>query len=106
MATTAVTDDNFDETIQDGLVVVDFWAEWCPPCKQMAPALEDASDELAGKVAITKLNVADHPMSGAKHNVTGMPTLILFRNGHEIARHIGAMSKAKILQWVTDAQTA
>lgn len=103
MATIEINDDNFDAEIQGGLpVIVDFWAEWCGPCKQMAPHLEAVSDELSGKVKIVKINVEDHPMAGSKYGVRGLPTLMIFKDGKVVATQLGAMSKQKITDWVTE----
>lgn len=102
MAAIDMTDDNFDEVVSssDVPVIVDFWAEWCGPCKQMAPHLEAVSEELAGKVKVAKINVEDHPMAPSKYGVRGMPTLMVFKEGKVAATHLGAMSKQAILDWI------
>jgi len=83
-------------------VVVDFWAEWCGPCRQIAPALEElAAGSLAGKVKIVKLNVDENPQIAAKYNVMSIPTLMVFKNGELASRQVGAAPKAKLEQWIT-----
>ena len=102
MAAINVTDDEFDALIaeSDMPVVVDFWAEWCGPCKQMAPHLEAVSEEMSGKVKIVKLNVDEHPIAGSKYGVRGLPTMLVFKGGKVAATHTGAMSKAAISDWI------
>lgn len=104
MAALNITDDEFDAAIQGDMpVVVDFWAEWCGPCKQMAPHLEAVSDELSGTVKVVKINVEDHPMAGSKYGVRGLPTLMMFKDGKVAATHLGAMSKQRIAEWINDS---
>ena len=102
MAAVTVTDDDFDDVVSgsDMPVVVDFWAEWCGPCKQMAPHLEAVSEELKGKVKIVKINVDENPMAPSKYGVRGMPTLLVFKEGKVAATHLGAMSKQAISDWI------
>lgn len=104
MATENITDENFDEAITGSTpVVVDFWAEWCGPCKQMAPHLEAVAEELAGKVKITKINVDENPVAPSKFGVRGMPTLMLFKDGKVAATHLGAMSKQRLAEWIKES---
>jgi thioredoxin 1 len=102
MAAINVTDDEFDNVIatSDVPVVVDFWAEWCGPCKQMAPHLDAVSIDMAGKVKVAKINVDENPMVASKYGVRGMPTLMVFKDGKVAATHLGAMSKQAIADWI------
>ncbi|PZX18986.1 thioredoxin [Palleronia aestuarii] len=102
MATTAVTDATFDAEVRnaDLPVVVDFWAEWCGPCKQIGPALEEISEEYAGKVKIVKVNVDENPDSPAKLGVRGIPALFLFKDGEIVSNQIGAKPKAALTSWI------
>ena len=105
MSTVAVTDDSFERDVlqADQPVLVDFWAEWCGPCKQIAPALEQISDELAGQVTIAKLNIEDSPMTPGRYGVRGIPTMMLFKGGQMASMKVGAMPKQKILEWLNEA---
>ncbi|ARC87187.1 thioredoxin [Rhodovulum sp. MB263] len=105
MPTHAVTDDTFDAEVRqsDIPVVVDFWAEWCGPCKQIGPALEELSVELEGKVKIVKVNVDDNPTSPAQLGVRGIPALFLFKDGQVISSKIGAAPKAALQNWIQES---
>ena len=102
MATTAVTDATFDAEVKqsDIPVVVDFWAEWCGPCRQIGPALEEISEEMAGKVKIVKINVDENPEAAAKFNVRGIPTILAFKNGSIEATKVGALSKSQLTEFM------
>ena len=103
MAVGKVSDDNFDSEVlkATGPVVVDFWAEWCGPCKMIAPVLEEISGSLGSKVKIVKLNVDESPNTAAKYGIMSIPTLMIFKNGEMAARQIGAAPKQKLEQWIT-----
>jgi len=97
-----ITDDSFDTDVvnSDKPVLVDFWAEWCGPCKQIAPALDELSEELGGKLTIAKLNIDENPGTPSKFGVRGIPTLILFKDGQVAATKIGALPKNKLQEWI------
>jgi thioredoxin 1 len=86
-----------------GPVVVDFWAEWCGPCRMIAPALEEISGSLDGKVKIVKLNVDENPQVASKYGIQSIPTLMIFKNGQMASRQVGAAPKQKLEQWITAA---
>jgi thioredoxin 1 len=104
MSTVKVTDDSFErDVLQSGKpVLVDFWAEWCGPCKQIAPALDQISEELAGQVTIAKINIEESPTTPSRYGVRGIPTLMLFRDGQMASMKVGAMPKQKILEWLNE----
>ena len=105
MAVGKVSDADFESEVlkASGAVVVDFWAEWCGPCRMIAPALEEISGSLNGKVKIVKLNVDENPQTASKYGVMSIPTLMLFKNGEMASRQVGAAPKAKLEQWITAA---
>lgn len=92
------TDENFDETVlqNEHPVLVDYWAEWCGPCKMIAPVLEEVAEEYAGRLTIAKLNIDDNPNTPPKYGIRGIPTLMLFKNGNVEATKVGAMSKSQL----------
>lgn len=96
----AITDDNFEKTIADSEtpVLVDFWAEWCPPCHMIAPVLEDIASEYDGKIKITKLDVDYNPRTSQLFGVQSIPTMIVFKGGKVVDRLVGFMPKARLLE--------
>jgi thioredoxin 1 len=105
MATVKVSDESFEQDVlKSGKpVLVDFWAEWCGPCKQIAPALEQIAEELADTVTIAKINIEDSPSTPTRYGVKGIPTMMLFKDGHMTSMKVGAMPKQKILEWLNEA---
>src|SRR5512146_1282083 len=103
MAVGKVSDANFETDVLKSKepVVVDFWAEWCGPCKMIAPALEEIAGSLAGKVKIVKLNVDENPATAQKYGIMSIPTLMLFKNGELASRQVGAAPRQKLEQWIT-----
>ena len=105
MGVSKVSDKDFEaEVLQSAQpVVVDFWAEWCGPCRMIAPALEEIAGTMNGKVKIVKLNVDENPATAAKYGIMSIPTLMLFKNGELASRQVGAAPKQKLEQWITSA---
>ncbi|MBV9993633.1 MAG: thioredoxin [Caulobacteraceae bacterium] len=108
MSTVAVTDQTFEQQVlkASGPVLVDFWAEWCGPCKQIAPALDQIAEELAGHVTIAKVNIEESPATPSRYGVRGIPTMMLFKDGHMASMKVGAMPKQKILEWLAETGVA
>ncbi|MGY9029540.1 MAG: thioredoxin [Rhodobacterales bacterium] len=105
MATVAATDATFDAIVKESNlpVVVDFWAEWCGPCKQIGPALEELSTEMEGKIKVVKVDVDSNPSAAAALGVRGIPALFLFKDGQVISNKTGAAPKAALKSWIEDA---
>ena len=105
MATVKVTDETFEAEVvkSDIPVVVDFWAEWCGPCKQIGPALEELSNEMEGQIKVVKIDVDNNPNSPAAMGVRGIPALFIFKDGQVISNRAGAAPKAALQSWIQDS---
>ena len=102
MASIIINDSNFEQEVlkSDSLTLVDFWAEWCGPCKMIAPILNDIADEYSGKIKVAKLNIDENPGTPAKFGVRGIPTLMIFKSGSIEATKVGAMSKSQLSAFI------
>ena len=104
MATVNVTDENFDAEVlnSDKPILVDFWAEWCGPCKQIGPTLEEISDEMANEIIVAKHNIDNEPNTPTKYGVRGIPTMLLFKSGELKSTKVGATTKSNIVSWIKE----
>ena len=102
--TKPVTDQTFSSDVlrAEGPVLVDFWAEWCGPCKMIAPLLEDLAADKAGKLTVVKVNIDENPVTPNSYAVRGIPTLILFKNGRPAATQVGALPKSRLKDWIAE----
>ena len=102
MATKTISDNSFQDDVigASGPVLVDFWAEWCGPCKMIGPALEELSEELGAQVTIAKLNIDENPDIPGRYGVRGIPTMLLFKGGQPVAQKVGAAPRSQIQQWL------
>ena len=103
MSISHVSDDTFERDVLQSSqpVLVDFWAEWCGPCKAIAPALEDIAKDLDGSLTVAKVNIDDNPATPSKYGVRGIPTLIIFKDGQVAATKVGAIPANKLAEWVS-----
>ncbi len=104
MATVNVTDENFDAEVlnSDKPILVDFWAEWCGPCKQIGPTLEEISDEMVNEIIVAKHNIDNEPNTPTKYGVRGIPTMLLFKGGELKSTKVGATTKSNIVSWIKE----
>ncbi len=102
-AVKTVTDQSFEQDVlkADKPVLVDYWAEWCGPCRMIAPAVEQSAVEHAGQVEVAKLNIDENPATPSRYGVRGIPTLMLFKGGRPVATHVGALSKNQLYAFIT-----
>ena len=103
MATIKSTDETFDSLVKDNkILLTDFWAEWCGPCKQIGPILEEISNEMSNDIVVAKHNIDDHPNQPSKYGVRGIPTMLLFKGGELKATKVGATTKSNIVSWIKE----
>jgi thioredoxin 1 len=104
MTTINTTDENFDTQVlkSEKMTLVDFWAEWCGPCKQVGPILEEISNEMSDEVVVAKHNIDEHPNQPSKYGVRGIPTMLLFKSGELKATKVGATTKSNIVSWIKE----
>ena len=105
MAVNQTSDTAFEQDVLKASkpVLVDFWAEWCGPCKMIAPHLEDVASELGEQIEVIKVNIDENPLTPTKYGVRGIPTLMLFKNGEVAATKVGALPKSKLMEWVQES---
>ena len=105
MSSIAVTDDNFESEVlqSDTPVLVDFWAEWCGPCKQLSPIIDELAGDMGDKLKVVKVNIEDAPEAPSKYGVRGVPTLMVFKGGELVDTKVGGMPKSQLAEWVEGA---
>ena len=104
MATNKTNDQNFKNDVLESKepVLVDFWAEWCGPCKAIAPSLEEISDEMANKLKVVKINVDENPTTSQAYSIRSIPALMIFKNGEKVSEKMGALPKSALESWVNE----
>ena len=104
MATSKTNDQDFKEDVleSDKFVLVDFWAEWCGPCKAIAPSLEEISEEMKDKLKVVKVNVDENPTVSQSYSIRSIPALMIFKNGEKVSEKMGALPKSALLEWVNE----
>ncbi|NQZ13438.1 MAG: thioredoxin TrxA [Alphaproteobacteria bacterium] len=102
MTSVQVSDSDFENEVlsADGPVMVDFWAEWCGPCKALSPIVDEVAEELSGKMKVVKVNIDENPNAPTKYGVRGIPTLIVFKDGEPVETKVGGMSKSQLSEWL------
>lgn len=98
----ALTQDNFEATVSGGVTLIDFWAEWCGPCKMIAPILDMVADEYEGKLTVAKINIDDNSATPQNFGVRGIPTLLLFKDGNVAGTKVGALSKSQLSEFINE----
>ena len=103
--TDQVSDGSFEKDVlnADETVIVDFWAEWCGPCKALGPLVDELAEEMKGKARIMKMNIDENPLTPQKYNVRGIPTLLIFKNGEVVAEKMGALPKSQLEDWINQS---
>jgi thioredoxin 1 len=102
------TDQNFESDVlgSDEYVLVDFWAEWCGPCKQLAPIIDEVANDMKGSLKVCKVNIDQNPETPSKYNVRGIPTLVIFKNGEAVATKVGSLPKSSLVEWIESTTNA
>lgn len=102
------TDSNFEKEVLKNStpVLVDFWAEWCGPCKQLSPVIDDIANEMGDKIKVCKVNIDENPETPAKYNVRGIPTLVVFKDGSPISTKVGSLPKSSLIEWIESSIAA